>query len=145
MANPKKATLETSSEAKDRLEPEEATFLGIPLQEKSEDEKQLTCFKEFLNTHWGLPAVVVMFRGLFAGGYPPIPVPTRWHISSRIDVAKVVWEQTQSEAFVDDAWSSIKMLLGDDIVNYEWAARVLTVLALFNVIKILAIITENAE
>ena len=121
------------------------TFLGIPLQEKSEDEKRLIYFKEFLNTHWGLPAVVVQFRGLFAGGYPPIPIPTRWQIPTNIDVAELVWEQVQTEKFIDEIWPSIVMLLGNDITNYEWAARIASVLSLFNIIKILPIVLEDTK
>jgi len=120
-------------------------FLGIPLQEKSEDEKRLIRFKEFLNTRWGLPAVVVQFRALFAGGYPPIPVPTRWKIPSSLDVASLVWEQVQTENFIDEIWPSIVIMMGDDITNFEWAARIASVLSLFNIIKILPIVLEDSK
>ena len=100
-------------------------------------------FKNFLDAHWGLPAVVVQFRGLFAGGYPPIPVPTRWQIPHNIDLTQLVWEQIQTETFIDEVWPSIKMLLGNDVLNYEWAARVATVLSLFNIIRVLPIVLEE--
>lgn len=124
---------------------EPATFLGLPLKEKSENEKRLICFKEFLNTHWGLPAVVVLFRGLFAGGYPPIPVPSRWHLPTNIDVAGLVWEQVQTENFIDEIWPSIVMMMGDDVCNWEWTARIASVLSLFNIIKILPLVIQSDD
>lgn len=126
-------------------ESEGETFLGIPLKEKSEDEKRLIRFKEFLNTKWGLPAVVVLFRSLFAGGYPPIPVLNRWHIPNNIDITRLVWEQVQTENFIDEIWPSLMMMLGDDITNFEWAARIASVLSLFNIIRVLPIVLEGME
>lgn len=123
----------------------ESTFLGISLKEKSEEEKRLVRFKEFLNTHWGLPAVVVLFRGLFAEGYPPIPIPNRWCIPKDIDVTQLTWEQLQTESFIDEIWPSIIMLLGDDITNFEWAARVTTVLSLFNIIKVIPVVLGGSK
>lgn len=136
--SPEKTTETTS-------EPEETTFLGIPLKEKTEEEKRLIRFKEFLNTHWGLPAVTVQFRGLFAGGYPPIPIPTRWQLPQGIDIEDLVWRQVQTEKFIDEIWPSVVMMLGDDIPNFEWAAQVATVLALFNLIRVLPIAIEDTE
>lgn len=124
---------------------ENPNFLGIPLGEKSEDEKRLICFKEFLNTQWGLPAVTVLFRSLFAGGYPPIPIPSRWQVPTKINIENLVWEQVQTEKFIDEIWPSVVMMLGDDITNFEWAARVASVLSLFNVIRILPIVLQGEE
>ena len=115
----------------------------LPAKQPTEDERRLMLFKNYLDAHWGLPAVVVLFRTLFAGGYPPIPIPTRWLIPKDIDLIQLIWEQIQTDNFIDEIWPSIKMLLGDDICNYEWSARVATVLSLFNIIKVLPIVLEN--
>ena len=122
-------------------------FLGLPGKQPTEDERRLMLFKNFLDSHWGLPAVVVLFRTLFSeGGYPPISVPTRWYIPKNIDLTRLVWEQIQTENFIDEIWPSIKMLLGDDVLNYEWAARVATVLSLFNIIRVLPLVlTEDGD
>ena len=117
----------------------------LPVKQPTEDERQLMLFKNYLDAHWGLPAVVVQFRGLFAGGYPPIPIPTRWLIPKDIDLMQLVWEQIQTDNFIDEIWPSIKMLLGNDICNYEWSARVATVLSLFNIIKVLPIVLEDSK
>ena len=127
------------------IKSKQSGFLGIPIPSEPQEDARLTRFKEFLNTQWGLPAVTVMFRGLFAGGYPPIPVPTRWQIPSGFNLEQLVWEQVQTEKFIDEAWPSILMLLGDDICNSEWAARIATVLSFFNVIRVLPIVLEDTK
>lgn len=104
---------------------------------------QLARFKEFIDTEWGLPAVEVLFRGLFAGGYPPIPTPSQWDVPGVLDLAELVWQQTQTYAFIEDNWPSVKMLLGDNVLNTQWAAQIMTVLAFFNVIKILPTIIQG--
>jgi hypothetical protein len=103
-------------------------------------EPQLERLKQFLDTEWGPPAVENQLRILFAGGMPPIPVPQLWAVSRNLEIPSLVWEQTQSEKFVDENWPSIKMLLGDNTLNTEWAAQVLTILALFNIIRIIPVL-----
>jgi hypothetical protein len=103
-------------------------------------DPHLERLKEFLDTEWGPPAVANQLRGLFAGGLPPIPPPQRWTCGKNIDIAGIIWEQVQSEKFVDESWPIIKMLLGVDTCNTAWAAQTLTVLALFNIIRILPIV-----
>jgi hypothetical protein len=120
-------------------------LLGLPTKPPSEYERQLALFKRYLDENWGPPAVTVLFRGLYAGGYPPIPLINRWDIPSGVDVENLVYEQTQTDGFVEDAWPSIRMMLGDDIVNYEWAARILTVLAFFNIIRVLPVALEESK
>ena len=127
------------------FKPEETSFLGLPLQDKTEDEKRLIRFKEFLNTQWGLPAANIQLRRLFSGGYPPIPLITTWKNPKGIDVTQLTWEQVQTENFIDEIWPSITMMLGDDIDNFEWAARVATVLSFFNIIRVLPIISGDIE
>lgn len=105
-------------------------------------DPQLVRLKEFLNTEWGLPAVEVQLRGLFGdGGLPPIPPPQRWAVPGNLHIAELIWEQVQSEKFVDEMWPSVNMLLGDDTCNTMWAAQTLTVLAMFNIIRILPIVS----
>jgi len=104
------------------------------------EDPQLIRLKEFLDTEWGPPAVGMQLRALFAGGLPPIPPPQRW--DTEIDVIQVIYEQLQSEKFVNEMWPSIKMLLKDDTCNTSWAAQTLTILALFNIIRILPIIGD---
>jgi hypothetical protein len=103
-------------------------------------DAHLERLKEYLDTEWGPPAVQSQLRGLFAEGLPPIPPPQRWAVSVRLDIPQLIWEQTQSEKFVNEQWPSIKMLVGEDTCNTEWAARVLTMLALFNIIRVLPVI-----
>ena len=106
-------------------------------------DPQLVRLQEFLNTEWGLPAVEVQLRGLFANGLPPIPPPQRWAVPTQISmgISTLVWEQVESEKFVDEMWPSVKILLGEDTCNTMWAAQTLTVLAVFNIIRILPIVS----
>ena len=102
-------------------------------------DPQLVRLKEFLDEEWGQPAIEQQLRGLFAGGLPPIPPPQRWVVGN-LDIVGLVYEQVQSEKFVDENWPSVKMLLGVDTLNTAWAAQTLTVLAIFNIIRILPIL-----
>ena len=104
-------------------------------------DPQLKRLKEFLDTEWGLPAVENQLRNWFQGGMPPIPPPQRWIIPRGIDITELTWRQTQSEKFVEEMWPCIKILIGVDTCNTQWAAQTLTVLAMFNVIRILPLIS----
>jgi len=104
-------------------------------------DPHLVRLKEFLDTEWGLPAVENQLRGLFQGGLPPISPPQRWVIPRNLDVVELIWQQTQSEKFIDEMWPCIQMLIGVDTCNTMWAAQTLTVLALFNIIRLLPIIS----
>jgi hypothetical protein len=106
-------------------------------------DAQLERLKEFLDTEWGLPAVENQLRVMFMGGMPPIPPPQRWVIGRYVNIPELIWQQVQSEKFLEDTWPSIRMLLGVDVCNTAWAAQALTVLALFNVIRILPIIGDQ--
>lgn len=109
------------------------------------EDKRLRRLKEYLETEWGPYAVTNQMRNLFgsAVGYPPIPPPQRWRIPANLDLDRLIWEQLQNEAFIDEIWPSILMMLDDDTLNTMWAAQVATVLALHNIIKILPIILEK--
>lgn len=107
------------------------------------EDPHLTRLREFLNTEWGLPGVEVLFRGLFAGGYPPIPVPSQWDVPGVLDLSELVWQQTQTDAFLEEVFPSVKMVLGDNMANTQWAAQVLTVLAFFRIIQILPVIIQG--
>ena len=120
-------------------------FLGEVKEVIRPEDEERERFKEFLNTQWGLPATTVLFRGLFSGGFPPIPAPNRWNIPNDINVIKLVWEQTQTEGFINEIWPSVRMMLQDDTCNFQWAAQVATVLAFFNIIKVLPIVLEGDE
>lgn len=112
----------------------------------SVNEERLMLFKNYLDEHWGPPAVTVLFRALFSeGGYPPIPLIEHWDIPKDIDVLRLVWEQVQTVEFIDEIWPSITMMLGDNILNYEWAARIATVLSFFNIIRVLSVIREDPQ
>ena len=106
-------------------------------------DKQLEAFKEYLNTEYGPHGVEMQLRAAFSGQFAPLPPPHRWQISNHLDISRLVWEQLQADAFIDDIWPSIKLLLGNDILNREWAARVATILSLFNLIKILPVVVEG--
>ena len=123
----------------------EDTFLGLPLQQPTEDERRLVLLKRFIDENWGPQAVNNVFRILYSGGFPPMPPVERWDIPSHFDVERLVWEQVHTEKFIDESWPSIRMLLKDDILNYEWAARVATVLSLFNIIKVIPIVLEDLK
>lgn len=103
------------------------------------DDSYLARLKEFVDTEWGLPGVTMLFRGLFSGGYAPIPIPTQWAIPSRVDIVELVWQQVQNHKFLDEMWPSIKMLMNDNLMNTQWTAQVATILAFYRVIKILPI------
>ena len=110
------------------------------------DDPHLVRFQEFLDTEWGLPAVQVLFRGLFRGGFPPIPAPHMWKIPhQQLDIEELTWQQVQSPAFVEELFPSVKMLLDDNITNTQWAAQIMTVLAFFRVIQILPIVLKGYE
>jgi len=104
-------------------------------------DPHLERLKDFIDTEWGLPAVENQLRGLFMGGLPPISPPQRWAISRNINVVELIWEQTQSEKFIEEMWPCIKILIGVDTCNTMWAAQTLTVLAMFNIIRLLPIIS----
>ena len=104
-------------------------------------DPQLERLKDFLDTEWGRPAVENQLRGLFRGGLPPISPPQRWDIPHSIDIVGLIWEQTQSEKFVEEMWPCIKILIGVDTCNTMWAAQTLTVLSMFNIIRLLPIIS----
>ena len=107
------------------------------------EDPHLARLREFIDTEWGLPAVELMFRGLFQGGYPPIPIPTQWDVPGVLDVPELVWQQVQTDAFLEEMFPSVKMLMGDNIANTSWAAQVLTVLGFFHIIHILPTIISG--
>jgi len=104
-------------------------------------DRDLELAKRFLDEQWGPPAVEVQLRALFSEGLPPIPPPQRWGTPYSFDITQLIWEQVQSEKFIEDSWPSIKMLLKEDTCNTMWVAQALTVLALFNIIKILPLVS----
>ena len=105
--------------------------------EKPEDIR-LRRFKEYIETEWGPAAVTMQLRALFGNGYPPIPPPQRWTLGPYYtNLEQLIWEQVQTESFIEEIWPSVQMLLGDDVCNSMWAAQVATTLALFNLIRIL--------
>jgi hypothetical protein len=124
------------------VEEEFDKFLGNH-QIVNKEDPLLLRFKEFIDTEWGLPAVTVQFRGLFSGGYPPIPSPAQWGIPSHLSIEELVWQQAQTYSFIEEMYPSIKMMLGDNITNTMWAAQVLTVLAFHRVIHILPMLIKD--
>ena len=109
-----------------------------------QQDKQLERFKEFLDNEWGLPAVILEFRNLFGpSGLHGLPPIHRWDIPSSLDVPQLVWEQVQTEAFIEEVWPILKMLLKEDIINSMWAAQAATILSFFNVMKILPIVLNR--
>lgn len=107
------------------------------------EDNELESFKEFLNTEFGPAGVEQQLRGLFSGGFAPIPPPPRWAISPNLDLCHLVWEQVQSDAYIDSIWPCLKLLLQRDTLNRSWAAGVATVLSLFNIIRILPVVTSG--
>jgi len=108
------------------------------------EDPSLIRLREFLDTEWGQPGVEVLLRNRFGGGgFAPIPVPYLWVIPPTLDLAQLVWQQTQTDAFLEEMWPSIKMMMGDNILNTDWTAQVLTMLAFFRVIQILPIILNG--
>jgi len=100
-------------------------------------------FQEFIDTEWGLPAVQVQFRGLFTGGYPPIPSPAQWQVPSNLNIEMLVWQQIQTEAFQEEMFPAVRMMLGSSITNTMWAAQVMTMLAFYRIIQILPLIIKD--
>ena len=127
-------------------------YMGLPQKSfegefsvRSEDDKRLEAFKDFLNIQWGRPAVVTLFRSLWSGGYPPFPVFTSWAVPQNVDILELVWRQVQTDSFIDEIWPSLKMVLDDNIFNSQWAAQVATLLAMYNVIKFLPLLVEDMK
>ena len=122
------------------------------LSEPGKEEKptgpidiELEAFKVYLDTEFGPAGVEMQLRGAFGGGLAPIPPPPRWAISPNLDISHLVWEQVQTDSFIDEIWPSVKMLLGGDTLNRQWAAGVCTILSLMNIIRVLPIVIESAH
>ena len=108
-----------------------------------ENDHEKNAFKEYLNTEYGPAGVEGQLRHIFQGGIAPIPPPNRWALRTHLDISGLVWEQVQTESFIDEIWPCVKLLLGEDSLNRQWAAGCCTILALFNMIRILPIVQEG--
>lgn len=118
-----------------------AKRLGLPMDKPPKSEENKARFKRFLDEEWGIEAAIAtVFR---AWNFQPVPPPFRWDIPSNLNVEQLTWEQVHTDKFIDEIWPVVEMLLGDDVLNWDWAARVATVLSLFNVIRIIPIVMES--
>lgn len=134
----------TSQESQPSLDLIEA---GISSSSGKEQEIELLRLKNYIDTEWGLPAVTLTLRSLYRGNTIYIPLPERWHIAQSLknEIESLVYNQVQTESFIDSIWPSIKMLLGPDVSNLVWAAEIATVLAYVNLIRIIPIVQEATE
>ena len=66
-----------------------------------------------------------------------LPTPTIWDIPNDYDVAKLVYGVVLQPGFIDTVWPYLRLLLGSSKDNVNWAAGVLTTIALFQAIQLL--------
>ena len=74
-----------------------------------------------------------------------LPTPTIWDIPNDYDVAKLVYEVVLQPGFIETVWPYLRLLLGSSKDNVNWAAGVLTTIALFEAIKLLPYANKSAE
>ncbi len=118
-----------------------------PVEEKKNDEIDLSLRRLKVYITSGEYSVTwVQLHITSISSFPRVlPTPTIWDIPNDYDVAKLVYGVVLQPGFIDTVWPYLRLLLGSSKDNVNWAAGVLTTIALFEAIKLLPNTNKSAE
>ena len=114
----------------------------VPPQETIEDYN-LRRLVDFLHGNVYSKRWVNMHLGLVSSNPKVIPAVTIWGIPGSFDKGQLVYEVATAPGYVEGVWPYLSMLMGRSVGNTEWAAMLLTTIALFDAIKILPLVVEQ--
>jgi len=72
-----------------------------------------------------------------------IPVMTLWDIPTWKDIPEDVYNVVMTDGYLENIWPSLRMIMGSSRDNLYWTAGVLTTMALFDAIRMLATCGEK--
>jgi hypothetical protein len=66
-----------------------------------------------------------------------LPSTLLWNLPKGIDFLELVTRTVKNIEFVHLAWPTLSILMGDNILNFQWASSVYITLAVFSVLSAL--------
>lgn len=114
-----------------------------PMKKKDEIDLPLRRLKVYI-TSGEYSVTWVQLHITSISSFPRVlPTPTIWDIPNDYDVAKLVYGVVLQPGFIATVWPYLRLLLGSSKDNVNWAAGVLTTIALFEAIKLLPYTQTN--
>ena len=132
------------------INPQLAVETSTPESQEAAPQAEIEDFNlrrliDFLHGNVYSKRWVQMHLGLVSANPKVIPAVTIWGIPASFDKAQLVYEVATAPGYVEGVWPYLSMLMGRSVGNTEWAAMLLTTIALFDSIKILPLVVKTDE
>ena len=106
----------------------------LPIR-KNIDDPVLEKFVEFLDTSWPISTVNIHILNLCANSPFAMPSPILWKLPKNMRIESLVYDGVKQRAIIEELWPSLKIIMGDNILNFMWTAGAFTTIVFMGIVS----------